>query len=509
MREGKIMSDETQKALERLSKKYPDETINNSISIGKMDDPPKIIPKEQHIHESMKRSDFKNLIYSKCKFEKVAFTNSSFYSVVFSNCNLDGNSFACCNCYNSKFIANKTIIFDGNNFSQSSFNSCEFLHNTFSSSAFLQTLFNKCVIKNTCVQSCTMEGSQFINCRFENMDFGSANIEFIELIHTTLSNVIFPFYQLPYIIGIFDYTESEIQKIKLRVGKRTVYMKEYIMEIDDLILYYQQEKEYFPKCNLQILKGDIGNASQTLLEGVNASLDDLDFRMIRHFCRLASHHNLINEITTRRILKSLENYLASSKVPPERLNECIIHMGEIRRILLSGNSNSVTFNLNIRTNICKKNQRGMQYINSLCNEMNEALSQNDFGQLGFEIAISNHSPFDIVINIICAVGSLATIAQFIWQIIDRHEKKQNVSPIYGKAGINIPDNYVRVDVETHNKYIDARIDQCKEELLRIKDSYSGKKMNKYIEEITQNLKTDLDEFYQNDIMIFKNINHPE
>lgn len=502
----KYTQENLEKALTELSEKYPDETVNNSKSIGASDSVMKI-PKETYSRQSMKRSNFKNLVYQECIFENIAFTESCFHAVTFSYCNITGSSFACCNFFNSKFIANKSIKYKGNNFSQSNFTSCEFMSSIFKGSGFLQTLFHKCKMENSCFKSCTMEGSQFVNCQLKDMDFGNANTEFIELVNTSLNNVIFPFYQLPYIIGIFGYEEKHLQNLKLRAGKRLVTMSDYQQEIDNLILYYMSRTEYFPVCNLLILKKDIDNAIHIFLDGINESLHDLDFRMIRHFCRLAKHHNLVDELTARRITKILENHLTSNDIPPERLNECIIHMGEIRKILLSGNRNSVTLNLDIRTNICKKNLRGMQYVNSLCDELNTALSQNDLGQTGFEIAISNHSPYEVVINIICGVASVAAISEFIWKIVDNHKKHKDVPDNYSEDKTNLPNDYVRVDTDVYQQYVNARIDQCKEQLLHIKKSYSGKKMNKYIEEITQKLKTDLDDLYEKDIMIFKKINH--
>ena len=110
--------------------------------------------------------------------------------------------------------------------------------------------------------------------------------------------------------------------------------------------------------------------------------------------------------------------------------------------------------------------------------------------------MSNFSPFEIIIDVICAAGSVATIAQMIWTIIDKHNCETSVF-----------DDYTVIDTDVYNKYIDTRIDNCKLELLRIKNEYSKKEMNKYIEEITQKLKTDLQELYQQDIMIFKKNNN--
>ena len=142
-------------------------------------------------------------------------------------------------------------------------------------------------------------------------------------------------------------------------------------------------------------------------------------------------------------------------------------------------------------------------MNALSNELNDALAQYDFGQLGFQVAVSNHSPFEIIVDVICAAGALATIAQLIWSIV---EQKQNNSK---SRKTSIPDEYFQADRKLYAKYIDNRIELCKEQLLNIRSKYSERKMNQYIEEITQELKTDIMELYNKDIMIFKKNNIEE
>lgn len=252
-----------------------------------------------------------------------------------------------------------------------------------------------------------------------------------------------------------------------------------------------------------IAKGDIKGAQSFFLNGLNSALETLDFRMIRHFCRLAKTHDLLDEITIHRARKKIENYLYSDTIPPERINDFIVNAGEIRKILVSGKSDSVTYNFNIRTNVNKTDKAGVKYVNALTNELNDALTEYDFGQLGFQVAVSNHSPFEIVVDVICAAGALATIAQLIWSVV---EKKQNSSK---SCNIGIPNDYLQADKSLYTQYIDNRIELCKEQMLNIKSKYSERKMNQYIEEITQQLKTDIMELYSKDIMIFKKSNTDE
>ncbi len=491
---------EIKKALEELNNNYPSSDMNNKMSTGGA--------VKQHITNhtykklSMKRSRFQNTIFKECTFDNVAFSASSYQNVTFKETKLLGSSFACCNFFNSLFANKKTDdnFYIGNNFSQSSFTACNFNKVKFISSGFLQSLFYNSKFKKVEFQSSTLEGSCFNGCCLEGLNAGHTNVEFIELLNTSLDNVTFPFYQFAYIIGASDFLKESSGKISFATGDKEVSCEEYIRQIDNLIYYYDDKQECFPVCNLLIAKGKMQEAQSVFLNGINQSLDTLDFRMIRHLCRLAKRHDLLDEVTIRRASKKIENYLYNDTVPPERINDYIVNAGEIRKTLLSGKSDSITYNFNIRTNICKKNKGGVAYVNSLSTELNDALSQYDFGQLGFQVAVSNHSPFEIMVDVICSAGALATIAQLIWSIVEKKQSGTNS----GKQ--IVPDDYTPADNALYAKYVDDRIERCKEQLLNIKTKYSEKKMNQYIEQITQQLKTDITDLYSKDVMIFKKNN---
>lgn len=492
------------KALRELNENYPDPNCNNKKSIGGSNI--QSIAEEKYIKLSMKRSRLQNLNYNHCTFQNVAFSASSFENVSFIDAELLGNSFACCNFFNSKFYnksKDNSIAYIGNNFSQSNFTTCNFKKVIFQSSGFLQSLFYNCRFYNVDFQSNTLEGSCFNNCNLERINAGHTNVEFIELINTQLKNVIFPFYQFAYIIGASNFLKETPREISFMASDKKVTCEEYIHQVDNLILYYLDKQEYFPACNLLVAKGNIDEAQSVFLNGINLALETLDFRMIRHFCRLAKRLDLLDEVTIHRARKEIENYIFNDTIPIERINDFIVNAGEIRKILLSGKSDSVTYNFNIRTNVCKRNKEGVEYINTLSNELNNALSQYDFGQLGFQVAVSNHSPFEIIVDVICATGALATIAQLIWSIVEQNKHNENADKII------VPNEYIPADQALYAKYIDTRIEHCKEQLLNIKSKYSERKMNQYIEEITQQLKTDIVELYNKDVMIFKKNNTEE
>ena len=488
-----------QEAIQFLAKNYPSQTMNNNKSIGGNEK--KTLSDEKYIRKSMKRSNIHNIDYLDCTFTNVAFADSFFHEVGFINSKLDGNSFVYSNFVNCNFSnGDKKLLCSANNFSQSNFTNCTFHKFELTSSGLLQCLFNNCKFENGCLKSSTMEGSRFLGGVMSEYDLSHMNVEFIELTDILLKNVSFPFYQFPYVIGMADYILENNDTITLYADDLKVSMQEYIDQISNLILFYEDKNEYFPICNLQIASNERESAQKSLLRGIDSSLEKTDFRMVKYYCRLAQRHSLLDEVTAQRILNRIEDELTKEHLLPEQLNECITHVGEIRRLIKREKRNKVHYNFRIRTNINKEDESGLAYINSLCNNLNTALSRNPSYHEGFEVAVSNYSPFEIAVDIICAAGAIATIAQLVWSVVEAHKTSK-------KSDTKITlDGYTPIDSAIYHQLVGTRIDLCKEQLLNIKDKYSERKLNKYIDEITQKLKTDIIELYDKDIMIFKKDN---
>ena len=484
-----------QRALDLLAEQYPDPKANSNKSVGGSAERPEVVRGMSYIRTGMKNSVFQHLTYDACIFENTALTGSQFRPVVFSKTLLKGNSFACCDFYDVEIDGRSCKPFEANNFSLSSFERCRFSGLELVSSGMLGSVFHNCDFKKSVFRSSTLEGTCFVNCHIADCDFGAVNVEFTHFARTVLDGVRFPFYQFPYVIGAADYIANAQSTVTLRVGEKILPMSEYRRQLDNLILYFLDKREYFPMCNLYIATDAIHEAKQALLDGVSTALTCHDFRMIRFFCQLALHHDILDEFTRQRIVRDVDNFLQAKDIPESRLNDYITHVGSIRALLRSGSSNSVSLQFNIKTHVLRDDPEGVEYVNTLVNDLSQALSQAD-GQNGFQVMVANYSPYEIAINILSAVGSVASIASLIWMIIDATKNHR------------APQNRVEVDVDTYRNYVDAKIDCLRADLLRLQGQYSQRRFSKYIDEVTQQLKTDLEELYSKDIMIFKVKNDP-
>lgn len=482
-------------ALELLAERYPDPKVNNNKSVGGSAKQPETIHGISYIRAGMKNSFFQHMIYDSCTFENAALTGSQFRSVAFVKTILKSSSFACCDFYDVEVDGDDCEAFEANNFSLSSFERCRFSGLRLISSGMLGSAFHNCDFEKTLFRSSTLEGTSFANCHLSDCDLGAVNIEFTHFARTALERVVFPFYLFPYVIGAADYISDEKSTVMLRAGDKILPMSEYRQQLDNLLLYFLDKHEYFPICNLHIAAGAKQDAKQDLLDGVSAALADHDFRMIRYFCQLALHHDMLDEFTRHRIVRDVDDFLQTKDIPEARLNHYMTHVGSIRTLLHSGSSNSVALQFNIKTHVLRDDSEGVQYVNTLMRDLNQALSQAN-GQNGFQVMAANYSPYEIAITILSVVGSAASIASLIWMTIDAAQKHHARKKL------------VEVDMDLYRDYVGAKIDCLRADLLRLQSQYSQRKFSKYIDEVTQQLKTDMEELYSKDIMIFKVKNEP-
>lgn len=482
--------EEINQALDYLSTNFPDSKVNSNKKAGGTPERPDEICNISYKRVGMKSSEFKHLHYNTCLFENVAFTGSLFRSVAFKKTKLTGNSFAFCDFYDVEVDGLNCDPFCANNFSLSSFEKCRFSNLRFVSSGMLNSLFHNSNFSDVVFQSSTLEGTSFINCRLKDCDLSAVNLEFTHFSRTDLDSVRFPFYQFPYVIGAADYIADKGNAVMLCVNGRTLSVENYKNQLDNLILYFYDKRDFFPICNLYIAKGCEQEARIALLDGISYALSNHDFRMIQYFCQLALHHDILDDFTRYRIIRDLDNFLQTENIPETRLNEYMSHVGRIRTLLHSGSSNSVALQFNIKTNVSRNDADGIKYVNGLIGDLNQVLAESD-GQKGFKVMVANYSPYEIAVEVLSAVGSAASIASFIWMTIDAAQKAHTRK------------KYTEVDPEMYRAYISTRIEYLRANLLQLQKQYSRKKFNKYIDEVTQQLKTDLEELYTKDILIFK------
>lgn len=490
----KYERDDVIATLKYLDENFPDEKVNNNKYIASNENEPITITREFKF-ESMKQSVFRNVHFRNCQFENAALTGSSLDFVNFTDTSLIGNSFANCDFYKVD-IDGKNKIMEANNFSQSNFEKCTLNSVEMFKSGVINALFHNCQLNGAFFHGSTFEGTKFINCTLIDCDLGNVNLDYTLFSKNTYQNVIFPFYQIAYIIGSADFMNNGGNGIQVRVGERKIKIAEYKEQIDKLIIFYREKDEYFPVCNLSIAQENYDDARSYLMDGINKALTTRNFRMVSNFCQLAKYHGIVNDKIRYKINKTLDTFIQGDYIPETQLNYYLIYIGKIKTLLNEGTGETVTLNFSIKTNTCKKNEEGVNYVNGLLNDLNLNLSKLDNIE-GFEVSVLNHSPFEIAVGVITVVESVVTIGKAVFDLIsDIREKRRNK-----KSTLKKEENYG--DPQTACLYIDERIERAKYQIMDLYARYKGKRLNKYIEQVTQSLKTDIEQLYTKEVMFFK------
>lgn len=481
---------DTKEALNYLNTNYPDTHINNNES--------NISNRETEVNQffqfkSMKQSIFKNIVFKDALFENVALTGSSFDSIKFINTKLIGNSFANCYFYNAE-INGTRAAFVANNFSQSSFEQCKFKKVKFFRSGILNALYHNCFFEKVECRGSTLEGTQFVGCTFSSCDFSNVNIDYTLFSNNKFNRIYFPFYQIAYIIGSASFMHDTTQTVYAKAGEKIVTSEEYNQEANKLILYYIDKGEYFPACNLLIAQNRYDEAKTYLLVGIEKALNSKNFRMISNFCRLAKYHAIVTEDIKKSILKAMTEFIQSDGISASQLNNYLIYIGNIKSMLNEGNRDTVTLNYSIKTTASKDDAESVRRINETVEKLNHELSKSE-GVEGFEISITNHSPYEITLGIITSLLMIPSVIDSVMSIISRIKKACNL-----KSEKVL---YEMIDSDTHKRYINERIERMKLEMLRLQAEYKDTELNDHIVEVTQSLKTDLEALYSKEIMIYK------
>ena len=479
-------------ALKFLGEKYADARVNNNISIvGNIRE--SVVISENYVRIGMKQSYFKNIRYEESFFTNVALTGSKFDSVEFSKCNFNGSSLANCNFYNVGITGNGSP-YNANNLSLSDFENCRLKLVEFTQTGVLSALFHNCKLTEVTFRGSTLEETQFISCEMKNCDFGHVNLDYTLFSNNNYIDVVFPFYQTAYIIGAADFLNDPKQFVKFVVGDREINKKEYLSQVDNLIYFYLDKNEYFPVCNIYLVKKDFVSAKQYLLEGITRYLLLKDLRMISNLCRLAKYHGIIDESVKSKIFEEIDKFIQSDEVPDTQLNFYLIYIERLKALLNSGAHNSLTVKYTINTDVDKSDKNGLKYVNRLVKTLNKNLAGTE-GVNGFNVSLASFSPcilsVDVVLSAIryapLVIASVIRIVSTVKKIIRMRKAKE-------------------IDNDLSTKYLDERIERARYELLNIVQKCKSRTLNKHITDITQSLKTDLEEFYTKDVMLFKLVN---
>ena len=497
-------NDRMKKSIKRLEETYPDYSVNNELEIHTNGEN-HIVKEIQILDQSAKRNDLRDLIIKNSKIIGSSFSGSKFQDCTFIDSQITGNGFVCSNFKNFVLDSKDIIEYSANNFSKSYFDNCTFRNSTFTSSTWLDSEVRESIFTNCIIHSCTLEGACFKQCKLEKVDMSNTNLDYLVLDKSYLNEVIFPFYQFAYIIGIAYYLkcENSLDRFCFFAGDKTVTLQEYKQSIYDLIYYYYDRGEYFPICNLLYSVDDIENAKKFIYLGIKNALINNDFRLVKHFCKLGKHYYLIDYSLTIRIKEEIDRYLNQSTFTLDELNEALIKTSEINNILNEKSTGTTSLQIELQTNVDRFDLNSQQKIDNLISDCRYILQNPVFNIEGHTISEINYCPITLVLSIIGAAANLATIAGVFQQYFAALKtNKYKSSRAIAKHICKEYDNIREIDTTTRLKLAKAEIEKSMLKLKTYKGLKSGKKYDDFIDSITQKIVGDVDNILEKDMLVF-------
>ncbi|MBP5405404.1 MAG: pentapeptide repeat-containing protein [Clostridia bacterium] len=261
---------------------------------------------------SFKRSNLYKVAFSSAEFDHCNFTGSILKEVIFeSTCNFSSVNFQRSILDGCSFNSEETM--HALNFSACILDNVDFSNNTIRGSYFNNAKINNCRFNNTVIRStsfdnCIIKNSSFLNCNMKNL-----NLEFSTFINVDLENAQISFYQLPYIIGIFN-EPNRLKNLLIGCGEgKTINFSDYVHNIQDSIVYFTNKNQFLPLANLYYLKGDYNIAKNCILSGVENSLLRNDYTLIKYLIKLAIILKLLDYSEINHLLNKVDLHLNKIK----------------------------------------------------------------------------------------------------------------------------------------------------------------------------------------------------
>lgn len=356
--------------------------------------------------KDLKRVNVKDTTFNNCSFEAAAGTGSKFSNTEFSKCDFSGSNFQ--DCYFNACKFNKKTLIKGANFSNGVFIECVFENIIISRSTFFDCRFENCVFDSCEIFSDTTESSVLYNCRINNTNLAHLNIEYMQVKNVNLNDVTLPPYQVGYIIGapsaLLDYSE----KVVIYTDEGTISCEKYCKLYEDLCMYYLDQKEYFPLANFLIALNKYSEAYEYIKLGIEKSCDYFDFRMLKHFCRLACFSEAFDSHQLKYLYTLITQLSHTSSWDLNTLHSYMLHIGAIREILLnSSHDDKQCVEVLIKTDIDKDD---LDLVNELYNEINVIIREKCSAQHIDFIELRHNSPYELLVT---CIDSLPDILAFL------------------------------------------------------------------------------------------------
>lgn len=349
------------------------------------------------ISEDFNRKDLQRITVNKCKFIDcnfygVAATGSKFSKTEFSNCNLSGANFQYCY-FNGVSFRRKTM-FKGTNLSHSVFCNCIFDICTIIECTLFDCLFENCSFLAGDIRTSTWENSTLRACLFKDINLAHINMEYIKVEKPKMRNTILSPYQIPYIIGATIYLQNTADDVKVYTDNGIISKEKYCTLYETLAVFFYSHHEYFPLANISIALEQNNLAFEYIKSGIREACDYHDFRMVKHFCRLACSIDNFTHTQLKELYDLVTDISYKSNWDLNILHSYLLNIGEIRELLMNNVPHAERVEFLIKTNISKND---VQSVKDLYEKVNKIISTNCSNSHIDAVELRHNSPYEFYV----------------------------------------------------------------------------------------------------------------
>ncbi|MDD3303277.1 MAG: pentapeptide repeat-containing protein [Candidatus Gracilibacteria bacterium] len=426
---------------------------------------------------SLKRSKLNHCNFKEAIFDHTSFAGSILNDLTFSNdCKFESVYLENCVLTNVLFSPNiNNCSFFHSYIKDCSFNSKELRGNHFDGCYIDNCLFENCKIRAT-----IFDGSYILNSNFKNCNMNNLNIEFASIQNCTFDGSSVSYFQLPYIIGVFDNITPE-SDFSVSLNQKQISIFEYFKNIDESIIYFTSLQEFFPLANLYYVIGKKDIAYNCLEAGINHALRNNNIRMVENYCKLGQFYNLIQISDIQRFLKNVDKRVESQR--QSSMYHVLLIQAYRLKASLAENTSKSKLEITVNTNITEAN---FQQVGVFCQELDNIILTVMSKKVTTSYQLSHNSPFEICITCVGITADLVTVSGFIYSYISRRMTKK---PILSQEVQDYIENSNKMFIQSlHNQFdsFESLMDKTqKSQQKPIIEDFRGKIISATVDQITK------------------------
>ncbi|RGX91230.1 hypothetical protein DXA60_14040 [Roseburia sp. OF03-24] len=274
---------------------------------------------------------FRDNDFLKAKLDNVSLQYCSFAEDVFHACSFRGSNFA-----------NSTLVY------------CAIQDSIIHGCSYVGTEFYSGIIRNTRIDSSTFELCRFHKTILEDLDLRQVTLNYTFFDKVTMNNVCLPFLQIPYTFNGLQYvfnTSDNITVSSHSSERSELTVKEYREMINDFVVFFNDQKQYFPLVNCYIVQNKWDLALLSNETGIKTSIEKHDFRSLYFYCIQAAQ--ILNMERKKRMLlySEISKQLSVTYLTGGEYHQFCLYFPMIKKLLFDVPNNNPVLTMVIKTNI--------------------------------------------------------------------------------------------------------------------------------------------------------------